>query len=70
MQATEIKLDSHFDHLLGIELVSSVITAFQDSQSLAAHNLWNLFMGEELRDVLPQLIVNAAFTQMCTLPEP
>jgi hypothetical protein len=41
-----------------------VTTAFSDSQALAAHNLWNLYMGEELRDALPALIVNACFTQM------
>jgi hypothetical protein len=26
-------------------------------------------MGEELRDVLPHLIVNSAFTGMCVLPK-
>jgi hypothetical protein len=65
--ATEIKLESQLDLVVGVDLVSSVQTAFQDSQALAAHNLWNLWMGEELRDVLPHLIVNAAFTQMCLL---
>lgn len=68
IQATEIKLESPLDLVVGLELVSSVQTAFQDSQALAAHNLWNLWMGEELRDVLPHLIVNAAFTGMCVLP--
>ncbi len=65
--ATEIRLDSQFDLAIGLDLVSSVLTAFQDSQPLAAHNLWNLYMSEELRDVLPHLIVNSAFTRLCEL---
>lgn len=47
---------------LAIDLVISVMHAFRDSQSLAAHNIWNLYMGEELRDALPQVIVNSCFT--------
>jgi hypothetical protein len=68
--AVDIKLDSTnpaLDLSLAIDLVTSVMQAFSTSQSLAAHNLWNLYMGEELRDVLPHLIINTAFTQMCEL---
>ena len=65
--APEIRLDSQYELAVGLDLVSAVLIAFQDSQPLAAHNLWNLYMNEELRDVLPHLIVNSAFTQMCKL---
>ena len=63
----EIKLENPLDQAVALDLVSSVFTAFRDSQALAAHNLWNLFMGEELRDYLPHLIVNSAFTHICSL---
>ena len=66
--ATPLKhLDSSqtlFEHAVALDLILSVTTAFSDSQALAAHNLWNLYMGEELRDALPALIVNAGFTCM------
>jgi hypothetical protein len=53
-----------FDHGIALDLILSVLTAFCDSQALAAHNLWNLYMGEELRDALPALIVNGSFTKI------
>ena len=53
-----------FEHAIALDLILSVTTAFRDSQALAAHNLWNLYMGEELRDALPALIINAGFTEM------
>jgi len=65
LNTTDVKLESPLDHAIALDLVTSVIAAFQDSQSLAAHNLWNLYMGEELRDVLPHMIVNSAMSQMC-----
>jgi len=58
---------SKLELAVALDLVSSVLAAFSTSQSLAAHNLWNLFMGENLRDFLPDLIISAAFTQMCQL---
>lgn len=68
LQAAALKLmdtaQSQFEHAIALDLILSVTTAFSDSQALAAHNLWNLYMGEELRDALPALIVNAGFTQM------
>jgi hypothetical protein len=68
LQATPIKhLDTPqtlFEHAIALDLILSVTTAFRDSQALAAHNLWNLYMGEELRDALPALIINAGFTEM------
>ena len=51
-------------------MILSVLTAFRDSQALAAHNLWNLYMGEELRDALPSLIINAGFTRMWQVSHP
>jgi hypothetical protein len=61
LQATPIKHLDHsvFEHALALDLILSVTSAFRDSQALAAHNLWNLYMGEELRDALPALIVNS-----------
>jgi hypothetical protein len=60
---------SKLELAVALDLVSSVLAAFSTSQSLAAHNLWNLFMGENLRDYLPDLIISAAFTQMCQLTQ-
>jgi hypothetical protein len=60
---------SKLELAVALDLVSSVLAAFSTSQSLAAHNLWNLFMGENLRDFLPDLIISAAFTQMCQLTQ-
>jgi hypothetical protein len=60
---------SKLELAVALDLVCSVTTAFSGSQSLAAHNLWNLFMGENLRDYLPQLIISATFTQMCQLTQ-
>lgn len=60
---------SKLELAVALDLVSGVLAAFSTSQALAAHNLWNLFMGENLRDYLPDLIVSAAFTQMCQLTQ-
>ena len=44
------------------------MVAFQDSFQMATSNLMNLFITEEMRSCLPQLIINAAFSQMFKLP--
>ena len=38
--------------------------AFSDSQQMASHNLWNLYIHEDLREFLPHFIINTVFSQL------
>ena len=62
IQAVDMKGDNFFDMINVVDLISSVLFSFQGSQQLAAHNLWNLYIGEDLRDILPLCIINSTFT--------
>lgn len=64
LQAVEVKIENQFDTLNAMDLISSVIVAFSDKQSMAANNLFNLYINEDLRDFLPHLILNTVFTQI------
>ena len=69
IQALDIKAENQYELISAVDLISSVLNAFADSQLMAAHNLWNLYIGEDLREILPLCIVNTTFTQLFTLPK-
>lgn len=61
----EIKAgESLFELLSALDMVNSVMIAFSDSQQMAAHNLWNLYIFEDLRDYLPHFIINTVFAHL------
>lgn len=41
-----------------------VIKSFADSQEMTAHNLWSIYINENLKEQQAQLIINSIFTSL------
>lgn len=52
-EASEVKDVNPIDYILTLDLAISLIVAFQDSKEMAAHNLINMYIGEDFRNGFP-----------------
>jgi len=55
-------ISDKYQAILSIDIAFALIQTFQDSHEMCAQNLLNMYLAEEVKDALPEILLTAVLS--------
>jgi len=65
-----IQTADKFEAILAVDQVMAILRTFSDSQQMAAQNLINFYLNDELADLIPDILLQSIFSLLLTHDKP
>jgi hypothetical protein len=65
-----LPINDKFESVLAVDVAMAIFKTFADSQQMCAHNLLNLYLAEELKEAMPEVLLSCLFSLLLSHERP